>query len=93
MEEIMIKVESFHSHHTGGEVANIRTVVTLATQQANETLSNWKKSGFVVNVLFMATQLALEEYDAAYVITLVVNLQESEEDEDEIVTEEELEFE
>jgi phage terminase Nu1 subunit (DNA packaging protein) len=92
-ERAMIKVESFHSHHIGREVADVRTVVASATQQANETLSNWKKSGLVVNVLSAATQLALEGYDAAYVITLVVDLQRSEEDEDEIVTEEDLEFE
>lgn len=89
----MIKVVSFHSHHTGGEAADLRTVVGSATQQANEALSNWKKSGLAVNVLSTATQLALEGYDAAYVITLVVDLQRSDEDEDEIVTEEDLEFE
>jgi len=89
----MIKVESFHSHQAGAEGVNVRAVVASATQQANETLINWRKSGLAVNVLTTSTQLALEGYDAAYVITMVIDLQRSEEDQDEIVTEEDLEFE
>jgi len=89
----MLKVESFHSHQVGVDAADVRAVVASATQQANETLAHWKKSGLAVNVLSASAQLALESYDAAYVITLVVDLQRSEEDEDEVVTDEDLEFE
>ena len=89
----MLQVESFHSHQVGGEAADVRAVVASTTQQANETLAQWKKSGLTVNVLSASTQLALEGYDAAYVLTLVVDLQRSEEDEDEVVTDEDLESE
>ncbi len=89
----MLKVESFQSHQVGVDAADVRAVVASATQQANETLAQWKKSGLAVNVLSSSTQLALEGYDAAYVLTLVVDLQRSEEDEDEVVTDEDLEFE
>ena len=89
----MLMVKSFHSHQVGVDAADVRAVVASATQQANETLAHWKKSGLAVNVLSASAQLALESYDAAYVITLVVDLQRSEEDEDEVVTDEDLEFE
>ena len=89
----MLKVESFYSHQVGVDAADVRAVVASTTQQANETLANWKKSGLAVNVLSASTQLALEGSDAAYVLTLVVDLQRSEEDEDEVVTDEDLEFE
>ena len=87
----MIQVQSFSSHQVGEDGANIRTVVASTTQQANTTLTSWKKSGLAVNVLSTSTQLVLEGYDAAYVLTLVVDLQPSEEDEDEVVTDEDLE--
>ena len=89
----MLKVESFQSHQIGVDAADVRAVVASATQQANETLANWKQSGLAVTVLSSSTQLALEGYDAAYVITLVVDLQHSDEEEDEVVTDEDLEFE
>ena len=89
----MLKVESFQSHQIGVDAADVRAVVASATQQANETLANWKQSGLAVTVLSATTQLALEGYDAAYVITLVVDLQHSDEEEDEVVTDEDLEFE
>ncbi len=89
----MLQVESFQSHQVGGDAADVRAVVASATQQANETLANWKQSGLAVTVLSASTQLALEGYDAAYVITLVVDLQHSDEEEDEVVTDEDLEFE
>jgi phosphoserine phosphatase len=92
-ETAMLKVESFYSHQAGVDAVDVRTVVASATQQANETLAIWKKSGLAVNVLSSSTQLAIEGYDAAYVITLVVDLQHSEEDEDEVVTDEDLESE
>ena len=68
-------------------------VVASTTRQANETLANWKKSGLTVKVLSASTQLALEGYDAAYVLTLVVDLHPSEDDEDEVVTDEDIEVE
>ena len=89
----MLKVESFSSHYTGEDAADVRAVVASTTQQANATLATWKKSGLVVHVLSTSTQLALEGYEAAYVLTLVVDLQPSEQDEDEVVTDEELEVE
>ena len=89
----MLMVKSFHSHQVGEEAADVRVVVASTTQQANETLAQWKKSGLTVTILSTSTQLALEGYDAAYVLTLVVDLQHSKEDEDEVVTEEDLEFE
>jgi phosphoserine phosphatase len=89
----MLQVESFQSHQVGVDAADVRAVVASATQQANETLANWKQSGLAVTVLSASTQLALEGYDAAYVITLVVDLQHSDEEEDEVVTDEDLEFE
>ncbi len=89
----MLMVKSFQSHQVGVDAADVRAVVASTTQQANETLANWKQSGLAVTVLSSSTQLALEGYDAAYVITLVVDLQHSEEDEDEVVTDEDLEFE
>ena len=89
----MLQVQSFHSHHIGGDAADVRVVVASTTQQANETLANWKKSGLTVKVLSASTQLALEGYDAAYVLTLVVDLHPSEDDEDEVVTDEDLEVE
>jgi phosphoserine phosphatase len=92
-ETAMLKVESFYSHQVGVDAADVRAVVASTTQQANETLANWKKSGLAVNVLSASTQLALEGSDAAYVLTLVVDLQRSEEDEDEVVTDEDVEFE
>jgi phosphoserine phosphatase len=92
-ETAMLQVESFQSHQVGVDAADVRAVVASTTQQANETLANWKKSGLAVKVLSASTQLALEGYDAAYVLTLVVDLQRSEEDEDEVVTDEDLEFE
>ena len=89
----MLMVKSFQSHQVGGDAADVRAVVASATQQANDTLAQWKKSGLTVKILSASTQLALEGYDAAYVLTLVVDLQRSEEDEDEVVTEEDLAFE
>jgi len=89
----MLKVESFHSHQVGEEAADVRAVVASTTLQANEALAHWKKSGLTVTVLSASTQLALEGYDAAYVLTLVVDLQRNKEDEDAVVTEEDLEFE
>jgi hypothetical protein len=86
-------VKSFHSHQVGEDAADVRAVVASSTQQANETLALWKKSGLTVKVLSTSTQLALEGYDAAYVLTMVVDLQHSQEDEDEVVTDEDLEFE
>ncbi len=88
----MIQIQSFSSHQAGEDGANIRAVVASATQQANTTLTSWKKSGLAVNVLSTSTQLALEGYDAAYVLTLVVDLQPKEEDEDEVVTDEDVMF-
>ena len=79
----MLKVKSFQSHQVGEEAADVRAVVASTTQQANEMLADWKKSGLTVTVLSASTQLALEGYDAAYVLTLVVDLQRSKEDEDE----------
>ena len=87
----MIQIKSFSSHQVGEDGANIRAVVTSTTQQANTALTSWKESGLAVNVLSTSTQLALEGYDAAYVLTLVVDLQPKEEDEDEVVTDEDLE--
>ncbi len=89
----MLQVKSFQSHHIGGDAADVRVVVASTTQQANETLENWKKSGLTVKVLSTSTQLALEGYDAAYVLTLVVDLHPSEDDEDEVVTDEDIEVE
>ncbi len=89
----MIQIKSFSNHQAGEDGANIRAVVASTTQQANATLTDWKKSGIAVNVLSTSTQLALEGYDAAYVLTLVVDLQTGEQDEDEVVTDEDLEFE
>ena len=89
----MLQVKSFHSHQVGEEAADVRAVVASTTQQANEMLAHWKKSGLTVIVLSASTQLALGGYDAAYVLTLVVDLQRSKEDEDEVVTDEDLEFE
>ena len=89
----MLQVESFHSHQVGGDTADIRAVVASTTQQANETLANWKKSGLAVHILSSSTQLALEGNDAAYVLTLVVDLQHSEDEEDEVVTDEDGKFE
>ena len=89
----MLMVKSFHSHQVGEDAADVRAVVASSTQQANETLAQWKKSGLTVKVLSASTQLALEGYDAAYVLTLVVDMQRSKEDEDEVVTDEDLEFE
>jgi hypothetical protein len=89
----MLKVESFSSHQAGEDGTNVRAVVAATTQQANATLTSWKKSGLAVHVLSTSTQLALDGYDAAYVLTLVVDLQPSEQDEDEIVTDEDVEFE
>ena len=89
----MLLVKSFHSHQVGEDAADVRAVVASTTQQANEALAHWKKSSLTVTVLSASTQLALEGYDAAYVLTLVVDLQRNKEDEDEVVTEEDLEFE
>ena len=89
----MLMVKSFHSHQVGEDAADVRAVVASSTQQANETLAHWKKSGLTVKVLSTSTQLALEGYDAAYVLTLVVDLHRTMEDEDEVVTDEDLEFE
>ncbi len=89
----MLMVQSFHSHQVGEDAADVRAVVASTTQQANETLAHWKKSGLTVKILSASTQLALEGYDAAYVLTLVVDLQHSQEDEDEVVTDEDLEYE
>jgi len=92
-ETAMLMIKSFHSHQVGEDAADVRAVVASSTQQANETLADWKKSGLTVTVLSTSTQLALEGYDAAYVLTLVVDLQHSQEDEGEVVTDEDLEFE
>jgi hypothetical protein len=92
-ETAMLMVKSFHSHRVGEDAADVRSVVASSTQQANETLAHWKKSGLTVQVHSASTQLALEDYDAAYVRTLVVDLQRSKEDEDEVVTDEDLECE
>ena len=89
----MLQVKSFQSHHIGGDAADVRVVVASTTQQVNEALANWKKSGLTVKVLSASTQLALEGYDAAYVLTLVVDLHPSEDDEDEVVTDEDIEVE
>ena len=89
----MLMVKSFHSHQVGEDAADVRAVVASSTQQANETLARWKKSGLTVTVLSTSTQLALAGYDAAYVLTLVVDLHRTMEDEDEVVTDEDLEFE
>ena len=89
----MLQVKSFQSHHIGGDAADVRVVVASTTQQANEALANWKKSGLTVKVLSASTQLALEGYDAAYVLTLVVDLHPSVDDEDEVVTDEDIEVE
>ncbi len=89
----MLKVESFSSHQAGEDGTNVRAVVASTTQQANAAMTSWKKSGLAVNVLSASTQLALDGYEAAYVLTLVVDLQPSEQDQDEVVTDEDLEFE
>ena len=89
----MLMVKSFHSHQVGEDAADVRSVVVSSTQQANETLAHWKKSGLTVTVLSTSTQPALERYDAAYMLTLVVDLHRNKEDEDEVVTDEDLEFE
>ena len=44
---VMLQIESFHSHQVGGDAADVRAVVASTTQQANDTLANWKKSGLV----------------------------------------------
>ena len=92
-ETAMLLVKTFHSHQVGEDAADVRAVVASSTQQANETLAHWKKSGLTVTVLSSSTQLALEGYDAAYVLTLVVDLHRNKEDEDEVVTDEDIEFE
>ena len=89
----MIQVKSFSSHQAGEDGVNIRVVVAATTQQANAALTSWKKSGLAVNVLSSSTQLALDGNTAAYVLTLVVDLQPSEEEEDEIVTDADVEVE
>ena len=89
----MLMGKSFHSHQVGEDAADVRAVVASSTQQANETLAHWKKSGLTVTVLSTSTQPALERYDAAYMLTLVVDLHRNKEDEDEVVTDEDLEFE
>ena len=89
----MIQVQSFSSHQAGEDGANVRAVVATTTQQANDTLMSWKKRGLAVNVLSASTQLALDGFEAAYVLTLVVDLQPSEQEQDEVVTDEDLEFE
>ena len=89
----MKQIESFSSHQAGEDGVNVRAVVAAVTKQANATLTSWKKSGVAVNVLSASTQLALDGDTAAYVLTLVVDLQPSEQDEDEVVTDEDLEFE
>ncbi len=89
----MIQVKSFSSHQAGEDGVNVRAVVADTTQQANTILISWKKSGLAVNILSSSTQLALNGDTAAYVLTLVVDLQPSEQDVDEIVTDEDVEFE
>ncbi len=89
----MIQVKSLSSHQAGEDGVNVRAVVAATTQQANAILTSWKKSGLAVNILSMSTQLALDGNTAAYVLTLVVDLQPSEQDEDEVVTDEDLETE
>jgi hypothetical protein len=80
-----------NSYVVGLDAADVKRVVASATQQANEALETWRKSGMTVTVLSTNTQLALQGYDAAYVITLLVDLHPSGEDEDEEVTELDLE--
>ena len=89
----MIQVKSLSSHQAGEDGVNVRAVVAATTQQANAILTSWKKSGLAVNILSTSTQLALDGNTAAYVLTLVVDLQPGEQDEDEVVTDEDLETE
>ena len=89
----MIQVQSFSSHQAGEDGANVRAVVAATTQQANAILTSWKESGLAFNVLSSSTQLALDGNIAAHVLTLVVDLQPREQEEDEFVTDADIEFE
>lgn len=87
----MLQMKSFHSHLVGLDAADIKRVVESTTQQANEAFEVWRKSRMTATVLYTNAQLALQGYDAAYVITLLVDLHPTGEDEDEEVTELDLE--
>ncbi|HVB21695.1 MAG TPA: hypothetical protein VNG51_07105 [Ktedonobacteraceae bacterium] len=87
----MLRMKSFHSHLVGLDAADVKRVVASATQQANEAFEIWKKSGMTVAVLSTNTQLVMQGYEAAYVITLLVDLHPGGEDQDEEVTELDLE--
>jgi hypothetical protein len=92
-EPVMLRVETFHSDRTGTDPANVRTAIASTTQQANAAMTAWQQRSSAVHVLAASAQLALDGEDAAYVLTLVVDLQPAEDDENKRVTYEDAAFE
>ena len=89
----MLRVESFHSDQAGTDPANVRIAIASTTHQANAAMTTWQQRGLDVHVCAASAQLAVDGDNAAYVLTLVVDLQPNQHDENERITYEDAAFE
>lgn len=82
----MIKVEVFHSRQSSEWAASVGAAVEATTEQANTALALWQQCGLHVNVLATSAQLTPVGKDVIHVLTLVVDVQPSPQDEAEEIT-------